>query len=97
MRYFVTLLLLLFPALTCANTVIQYDPPDPRQDGIPLRLRRLTITRCGMGLPSKDHSTLSGSSMGPKAQVEADPVKWASEEKARLVADLAVFDKELED
>ena len=36
MRYFVTLLLLLFPALACANTVIEYDPPGERQDGTPL-------------------------------------------------------------
>jgi len=53
------------------------------------------VQRCPIRTAQPGNITLREHLAALKAQVEADPVKWADQEEARLVADLSVIDKEL--
>jgi len=62
-----------------------------RIDALEAGIKRCPIRRAAPGnITMREHLTKL------KKQVEADPMKWADEEEARLVADLSKIDKELE-
>ena len=61
-----------------------------RIDALEAGIKRSPIRKAAPGnITMREHLTAL------KAKVEADPVKWADEEEARLVADLSAIDKEL--